>query len=142
MGRKRAFRAQIGKTRDVPVLCGFPDRFRNRFTLALRQPITIIATAQASSRQALPAHRQAGAAAEEQKIFEKRERRAYSHRAWNEGVGEHVRTRFHNRPSGNQAVGPVKLRTTCDPHRTKKTSFFCRIDLWREQAPSNDDPAV
>ena len=30
--------------------------------------------------------------------------------AWNEGVGEHVRTRFH-RPSGNWAVGPVKLRT-------------------------------
>jgi hypothetical protein len=38
----------------------------------------------------------------------------------NEGVGEHVRTRFHM-----GALGPVKLRTT-DPHRTKKTCFFCR----------------
>ena len=40
--------------------------------------------------------------------------------AGNEGVGEHVRTRLH-RPGL-----PVKLRTL-DPHRTKKTCFFCRI---------------
>ncbi len=39
----------------------------------------------------------------------------------NEGVGEHVRTRFHVEPEG-----PVKLRSSEDPHRTKKTSFFCR----------------
>ena len=39
----------------------------------------------------------------------------------NEGVGEHVRTRFHLGPGG-----PVKLRSSRDPHRTKKTSFFCR----------------
>jgi hypothetical protein len=39
----------------------------------------------------------------------------------NEGVGEHVRTRFHCGPGG-----PVKLRRSRDPHRTKKTSFFCR----------------
>ena len=38
----------------------------------------------------------------------------------NEGVGEHVRTRFHVR-----LLSPVKLRSL-DPHRTKKTCFFCR----------------
>jgi len=40
--------------------------------------------------------------------------------AWNKGVGEHVRTRFH---SGKERR--VKLRTR-DPHRSKKTCFFCR----------------
>jgi hypothetical protein len=44
----------------------------------------------------------------------------------NEGVGEHVRTRFHF-GSG----GPVKLRSSRDPHRTKKTSFFCRTGFRR-----------
>ena len=39
----------------------------------------------------------------------------------NEGVGEHVRTKSR---SGSRS--PVKLRIV-DPHRTKKTCFFCRI---------------
>ena len=34
------------------------------------------------------------------------------------------------------AVEPVKLRTTCDPHRTKKTSFFCWTPLM-ERTPSS-----
>jgi hypothetical protein len=39
----------------------------------------------------------------------------------NEGVGEHVRTRFH---LGLKIAGEIaELR---DPHRTKKTDFFCR----------------
>jgi len=41
--------------------------------------------------------------------------------SWNEGVGEHVRTRFH---LGLKIAGEIaELR---DPHRTKKTYFFCR----------------
>jgi len=36
--------------------------------------------------------------------------------------------------------GPVKLRTQ-DPHRTKKTCFFCRTGF-KERTPQNDDPAV
>jgi hypothetical protein len=43
---------------------------------------------------------------------------------WNEGVGEHVRTR--SRPSLGFTLGLVKLRSLEDPQRTKKTYFFCR----------------
>ena len=47
----------------------------------------------------------------------------------NEGVGEHVRTRFH---LGDRL--PVKLRTS-DPHRTKKTCFFCRTGFRKSELP-------
>jgi hypothetical protein len=50
----------------------------------------------------------------------------------NEGVGEHVRTKI---PPARRS--PVKLRILCDPHRTKKTCFFCRIGF-----PKKFDPAV
>jgi hypothetical protein len=39
----------------------------------------------------------------------------------NEGVGEHGRTRFH---LGLESAGEIADRR--DPHRTKKTCFFCR----------------
>jgi len=39
---------------------------------------------------------------------------------WNEGVGEHVRTR--SRPG----FGPGEIAEPLDPQRTKKTCFFCR----------------
>jgi hypothetical protein len=51
---------------------------------------------------------------------------------WNEGVGEHVRTKI---PPDRRS--PVKLRTSSDPHRTKKTCFFCQIGF-----PKKFDPAV
>jgi len=54
----------------------------------------------------------------------------------NEGVGEHVRTRFH---LGLRS--PVKLRTQ-DPHRTKKTCFFCRTGFREERTLRKYDPAV
>jgi hypothetical protein len=46
----------------------------------------------------------------------------------NEGVGEHVRTRSH-RPE----LRPVKLRTSNDPHRTKKACFFCQTGFWKRE---------
>jgi hypothetical protein len=39
------------------------------------------------------------------------------------------------------ALGPVKLRTR-DPHRTKKTCFFCRTGFLKERTLQKDDPAV
>src|SRR5882757_3704160 len=51
---------------------------------------------------------------------------------WNEGVGEHVRTRFHF-----GAFAPVKLRTPLgDPHRTKKNLFLLPDRFWRERTLS------
>jgi hypothetical protein len=55
----------------------------------------------------------------------------------NEGVGEHVRTRFH---SGKKAGGKLRTRNA-DPHRTKKASFFCGTGL-EVLAPQKFDPAV
>src|SRR4051812_49258382 len=51
----------------------------------------------------------------------------------NEGVGEHVRTRFHLRTSRPGEI--AKLRR--DPHRTKKTRFFCRTGFWRSELLRN-----
>ena len=52
--------------------------------------------------------------------------------SWNEGVGEHVRTR--SRPV---AARPwVKPRNASAPHRTKKDRFFCRTDLRRSKIRS------
>ena len=56
--------------------------------------------------------------------------------SWNEGVGEHVRARFHL-----LASEPVKLRTE-DPHRTKKACFFCRLAWFKERTLRMCDPAV
>ena len=46
----------------------------------------------------------------------------------NEGVGEHVRTRFH---VGPKAACEIAEPLEGEPHRTKKTCFFCRTGLWR-----------
>src|SRR5262249_5845247 len=59
----------------------------------------------------------------------------------NEGVGEHVRTRFHR-----QQKALVKLRTfEKDPHRTKKAyflRFFCRTGFEGADRLPKRDPAV
>jgi len=59
----------------------------------------------------------------------------------NEGVGEHVRTRFHR-----QQKALVKLRTfEKDPHRTKKAyflRFFCRAGFEGADRRPKRDPAV
>lgn len=50
----------------------------------------------------------------------------------NEGVGEHVRTRFHL-----GLLGPVKLRSSQgDPHRTKKHLFLLPDRFLKERALS------
>jgi hypothetical protein len=49
----------------------------------------------------------------------------------NEGVGEHVRTRSHR-----VRRSPVTLRTSSDPHRTKK-GFFLLPDRLREEVRSS-----
>jgi hypothetical protein len=59
----------------------------------------------------------------------------------NEGVGEHVRTRFHFEREGPRALEPVKLRNW-NPHRTKKTCFFCRTGFRKSEPLRNYDPAV
>jgi len=51
---------------------------------------------------------------------------------WNEGVGEHVRTKI---PPARRSR--VELRISSDPHRSKKTCFFCQIGF-----PKKFDPAV
>jgi hypothetical protein len=45
----------------------------------------------------------------------------------NEGVGEHVRTRFH---LGKDAG---EIADLWDPHRTKKTCFFCRTGFRKSE---------
>ena len=54
-----------------------------------------------------------------------------------EGVGEHVRTRFS---PGKKASSEIADPKTADPHRTKKACFFCRTDFEsaeRRKARSN-----
>jgi hypothetical protein len=87
---------------------------RRRFTLAFGEPITIAATGGTDQRDRsrLPSAARRPASGyrsnEMSDDLEKRPGKALP--AWNEGVGEHVRTRLH-RSSGNWALGPVKLRT-------------------------------
>jgi hypothetical protein len=51
----------------------------------------------------------------------------------NEGVGEHVRTRFHLRLASPSGLEAGEIADRKDPHRTKKTCFFCRADLREER---------
>ena len=51
----------------------------------------------------------------------------------NEGVGEHVRTRFHLRLASRSGLEAGEIADRKDPHRTKKTCFFCRADLREER---------
>jgi hypothetical protein len=79
--------------------------------------------------------------------------------AWNEGVGEHVRSRFHlpllgakkerlQGPEASEPKGicpgdrkPVRLRIALDPHRSKKP-VLPPDRLSMEHALSNYDPAA
>jgi hypothetical protein len=70
-------------------------------------------------------------------FWENRKRQASSLPAGNEGVGEHVRTSFHL-----GFISPVKLRIPGDPHRTKKTCFFCRTGFRKSELIRKVDPAV
>jgi len=59
-----------------------------------------------------------------------------------ESSGERGRRRTRQEQISLRALAPVKLRISWgDPHRTKKTRFFCRIGL-KERTPTKDDPAV
>jgi hypothetical protein len=49
----------------------------------------------------------------------------------NEGVGEHVRTRFHVR------LWTLSEIADQDPHRTKKTCFFCRTGFTKSELFEN-----
>jgi hypothetical protein len=51
----------------------------------------------------------------------------------NEGVGEHVRTRFHLRLASRLGLEAGEIADRKDPHRTKKTCFFCRTDFRSER---------
>lgn len=51
----------------------------------------------------------------------------------NEGVGEHVRTRFHFGPKASREIAELLAG---EPHRTKKTRFFCRTA--KENGPTVD----
>ena len=54
----------------------------------------------------------------------------------NEGVGEHVRTRFQ------PGFGPGEIAEQRIPHRTKKTCFFCRTGFGKSELSRKYDPAV
>ncbi|MDE2064896.1 MAG: hypothetical protein KGJ00_21040, partial [Bradyrhizobium sp.] len=99
----------------------FPAALSNRFTLGFRQPITIAATAprgefasccQYRCRQQKPPrrvlHQPNGCSGGEDQEFLKK-CRAYSLPAWNEGVGEHVRTRSHSGSSGKLSRGTGEI---------------------------------
>jgi hypothetical protein len=80
------------------------------------------------------AFRDANAATSQKGIWGNQRAGRHSGGTGNEGVGEHVRTRFH---LGRKIAGEIaELR---DPHRTKKTDFFCRTGF---RALRKADPAV
>ncbi len=58
---------------------------------------------------------------------------AIPRRQENEGVGEHVRTRFHASPKAACEIAELLFG---GPHRTKKTRFFCRTA--KENGPTVD----
>jgi hypothetical protein len=86
---------------DVPISCGFFADLRNRFTLAFGEPITIVATDENRSwptRAAIalaPGAKRTAGLGSDAGILGK-DSPGLSAPAWNEGVGEHVRTRFHD----------------------------------------------
>jgi hypothetical protein len=92
-----------------------------RFTGRIREPITICAEGSPIAAHA-PARGTKGAIIEDAIIWGEATNAGSNGLDRNEGVGEHVRTRFHQ---GKKAG--VKLRTPeiPDPHRSKKTCFFC-----------------
>ena len=59
------------------------------------------------------------------------ERRRCRRGTVNEGVGEHVRTRFH------LGLGAGEIADPRDPHRTKKTCFFCRTGFRKSELFKN-----
>ena len=85
--------------REVPISWGFSEDSRNRFTLAFGEPITIAATDQnrivADEAHSPRAGREAAGLGRDARILDKG-LPGLSAPAWNEGVGEHVRTRFHD----------------------------------------------
>jgi hypothetical protein len=84
--------------REVAISCGLFEDSRNRFTLALGEPITIVATgerwSQTTTAFAARARRADGWHGQFEQFREKVAGLGGAS-AWNEGVGEHVRTRFH-----------------------------------------------
>ena len=125
----------VPKIAKVPVPQDFlPDR-ESRFTLAFRTMITIAhkreskvaaITLTLAVLSALDRYRRGKGGRTAKNRFQQKsvDRSAGAECAgyWNEGVGEHVRTRFH--PG---TLGPVEIAEhDRDPHRTKKTCFFCR----------------
>jgi hypothetical protein len=112
--RKRPKGRATRDMQEMPILRGFPGYLRKRFTLAFGEPITIAATGRTDTNVAAASRRyrshvgQAGQI--ERNVWGLGKSPGKALPAWNEGVGEHVRTRFH-RPSGNWTVGPKKLRT-------------------------------
>src|SRR5579872_5711946 len=94
--------------RKKPGLWAFPAFLRDRFTVALRQPITIVATGQATPWRYF-AHRPSGCKGGRTWDFWKRVAGPTRFRLRNEGVGEHVRTRFHLGPSGNLSRGTGEI---------------------------------
>jgi hypothetical protein len=56
---------------------------------------------------------------------------------WNEGVGEHVRTRFHF-----GAFAPVKLRTPQEIRTERRKPVSSAGSVWEELALPKCDPAV
>src|ERR1700722_7489211 len=114
MVRKYFTGRRSGGMREVPVSRGFLGNFRKRFTLDFGEPITIAATGRTGRTLprpvAAPARTSGKQSIQNGMSGDRKNPPGKALPAWNEGVGEHVRTRSH-RPSGNWTVGPKKLRT-------------------------------
>src|SRR5262245_41353014 len=117
----------------MPVAQALPPDRESRFTLAFHTTITIARKRKVAERaitlmvlSALDRYRwgrrgrTAGNRFQRESLVQSAGAKCAG--CWNEGVGEHVRTRFH--PG---TLGPVEIaEIDRDPHRTKKTCFFCR----------------
>lgn len=124
--------------KKVPVPQGLLGSRKIRFTVAFGTTITIVARRRLAVSRLRRSRRPAAVSERGQALSLPSCRRAgrisdVGHKkagaipgGLNEGVGEHVRTRYQ--PLGQEAPG-VKLRNASVPQRTKKDRFFCRTDL-------------
>jgi hypothetical protein len=120
----------------VPISYGFFGFSRKRFTLAFGEPITIAATGRIDGSLAAASrhHRSHGKRMGRTEYLTIWKRR----RAKRTGLERGRRRTRQDQIS--QAEGQLEPRAAeianhlRDPHRTKKTCFFCRTGLYRERS--------
>ena len=108
-----------------------------RFTLGFRTTITIAGKRLRGQKAGGFKSRQRYRDLENQKLAKKSKAGADGAGRWNEGVGEHVRTRFHF-----GAFAPVKLRTPQEIRTERRKPVSSAGSVWEELALPKCDPAV